>query len=65
VANEYNPANGDWGAEEVIDKEATVPGEVEGDVSMPSIAVDAAGNAVAVWDQDGAINDGIRSSVFE
>jgi hypothetical protein len=65
IANEYNPANGDWGAEEVIDKEATFPGEIEGDASTPAIAVDAAGNAVAVWDQDGASTDGIRSAVFE
>lgn len=64
-ANEYNPVNGDWGAEEVIDKEMNFPGEIEGDVSTPSVAVDAAGNAVAVWDQDGASNDGIRSSAFE
>jgi hypothetical protein len=64
-ANEYNPVNGDWGVEEVIDKEALFPGEIEGDVRTPSVAVDAAGNAVAVWDQDGASNDGIRYSVFE
>jgi hypothetical protein len=65
IANEYNPVNGNWGAEEVIDKEATFPGEIEGDASTPAVAVDAAGNAVAVWDQDGAGNDGVRSSVFE
>ena len=64
-ANEYNPVNGDWGVEEVIDKESNIPGEIKGDASTPAVAVDAAGNAVAVWDQDGASNDGIRSSVFE
>jgi hypothetical protein len=66
LANEYNPANGNWGAEEVIDKEYTFPGEVEGNAATPWVAVDAAGNAVAVWDQDNSEStDGIRFSVFE
>ena len=66
IANEYNPMNGNWGAEEVIDKEYAFAGEVDGNASTPWVAVDAAGNAVAVWDQDGALTtDGIRSSVFE
>jgi hypothetical protein len=66
IANEYNPVNGNWGAEEVIDKEYDYPGDVDGDASTPWVAVDSAGNAVAVWDQDGALTtDGIRSSVFE
>jgi hypothetical protein len=65
IANEYNPVNGNWGAEEVIDKDYTFPGEVDGNGSTPWVAVDSAGNAVAVWDQDGGQNDGIRSSVFE
>jgi hypothetical protein len=65
IANEYNPENGNWGAEEVIDKEYDFAGEVDGNGSTPWVAVDSAGNAVAVWDQDGALTDGIRSSVFE
>ena len=66
IANEYNPANGTWGAEEVIDKEYEFPGDVDGNASSPWVAVDSAGNAVAAWDQDGALTtDGIRSSVFE
>jgi hypothetical protein len=66
IANEYNPVNGNWGAEEVIDKEYAFAGEVDGNGSAPWVAVDSAGNAVAVWDQDGALTtDGIRSSVFE
>jgi len=66
LANEYNPANGDWGAEEVIDKEDNFPAAWDGNASTPHVAVDAAGNAVAVWDQDGTLTtDGIRSSVFE
>jgi hypothetical protein len=65
-ANEYNPANGNWGAEEVIDKEAIVSSEIDGNASTPQVAVDVAGNAVAVWDQDGAMSsDGIRAAVFE
>jgi hypothetical protein len=66
LANEYNPANGNWGVEEVIDKEYALPGEVEGNAATPWVAVDAAGNALAVWDQDHSMStDGIRSSVFE
>lgn len=66
IANEYNPVNGNWGVEEVIDKEYDFAGEVDGNGSTPWVAVDSAGNAVAVWDQDGALTtDGIRSSVFE
>lgn len=65
IANEYNPVNGNWGAEEVIDKEYNFPSEVHGNAATPWVAVDPAGNAVAVWDQNGALNDGIRSSVFE
>ena len=66
IANEYNPANGNWGAEEVIDKEEDLPAAWDGNASTPHVAVDAAGNAVAVWDQDGTLTtDGIRSSVFE
>jgi hypothetical protein len=65
-ANEYNPVNGDWGAEEVIDKENDFPGESEGNASTPAVAVAPSGNAVAVWDQDGTLaTDGIRSAVFE
>jgi hypothetical protein len=66
IANEYNPVNGNWGAEEVIDKEYAFAGEIDGNGSAPWVAVDAAGNAVAVWDQDGALaTDGIRAAVFE
>jgi hypothetical protein len=66
IANEYNPANGNWGAEEVIDKDYVFAGQIAGDASAPVVAVDPAGNAVAVWDQNGVQpNDGIRSAVFE
>jgi hypothetical protein len=65
IANEYNPVNGNWGAEEVIDKEDDLPAALDGNASTPRVAVDAAGNAVAVWDQDGTSTDGIRSAVFE
>jgi hypothetical protein len=64
-ANEYNPANGDWGAEEVIDKEAVFAGEIDGDATTPAVAVAPSGNAIAVWDQDNGMTDGIRSAVFE
>jgi hypothetical protein len=64
-ANEYNPVNGEWGAEEVIDKEYEFPGEVGGDALTPWVAIAPSGNAVAVWDQDdGGTNDGIRSADF-
>jgi hypothetical protein len=65
-ANEYNPVNGDWGAEEVIDKEYVFAGEIYGDALTPAVAVAPSGNAVAVWDQDnGGPTDGIRAAVFE
>ncbi len=66
-ANEYNPVNGNWGAEEVIDKENVFEGEHEGDASTPSVAVDANGNAFAVWDQDngGPTADGIRHARYQ
>jgi hypothetical protein len=64
-ANEYNPVNGEWGAEEVIDKEAVFSGEIDGDATTPAVAVAPSGNAVAVWDQDNGMTDGIRSAVFE
>jgi hypothetical protein len=52
--------------EEVIDKKDSFPAALDGDGSTPRVAVDAAGTAVAVWDQDGtATTDGIRSAVFE
>jgi hypothetical protein len=66
IANEYNPVNGNWGVEEVIDKEYNFAGEIDGNGSTPWVAVDSAGNAVAAWDQDGGqATDGIRYSVFE
>jgi hypothetical protein len=65
-ANEFNPVNGEWGAEEVIDKEETDDAEMLGDALTPSVAVAPSGNAVAVWDQDGGPpTNGIRSAVFE
>jgi hypothetical protein len=66
-ANEYNPVNGNWGAEEVIDKEYTYEGEVDGNASTPAVAVDANGNAIAVWDQDngGPTTDGIRYARYQ
>jgi hypothetical protein len=66
IANEYNPVNGNWGSEEVIDKDVLFAGEVSGDASTPHVAVAPSGNAVAVWDQDdGDGDDGIRAAVFE
>jgi hypothetical protein len=64
-ANEYNPVNDEWGAEEVIDKEYIFAGEIDGDATTPAVAVAPSGNAVAVWDQDNGATDGIRSAVFE
>ncbi len=65
-ANEFNPVNGGWGAEEVIGTGEVILGEYFGDALTPAVAVAPSGNAVAVWDQDGALaTDGIRSAVFE
>jgi hypothetical protein len=66
-ANEYNPVNGNWGVEEVIDKENLFEGEHEGDASTPAVAVDTNGNAIAVWDQDngGPATDGIRAARYQ
>lgn len=64
-ANEYNPVNNAWGAEEVIDRTAEYPGEVTGDAMSPAVAVDAAGNAFAVWMQGNASEQGIRQNRFE
>jgi len=65
-ANEYNPTNHSWGAEEVIDRHADFPGDVDGDADSPAVAVDASGNAVAVWVQrSSATVQGIRVNRFE
>jgi hypothetical protein len=65
-ANEYNPANNSWGAEEVIDRHAQFPGEVDGDAASPAVAVDASGNAVAVWVQESSATvEGVRVNRFE
>jgi hypothetical protein len=65
-ANEYNPANNAWGAEEVIDRHADFPGDVEGDSASPAVAVDTSGNAVAVWMQENSSTDeGIRANRFD
>lgn len=65
-ANEYNPVNHSWGAEEVIDRHAEFPGEVDGEAESPAVAVDAGGNAAAVWVQrNSATVEGIRVNRFE
>ncbi len=65
-ANEYNPENNSWGAEEVIDRAAQFPGEVDGDARSPAVAVDADGNAIAVWMQENSeTQQGIRVNRFD
>jgi hypothetical protein len=67
-ANEYNPVNGNWGAPDVIDGEDVDGGEEfeTGEATSPQVAVDASGNAIAVWDTDGSDGyDGIREARFQ
>jgi VCBS repeat-containing protein len=65
-ANEYYAATGEWGTEEVIDRTARFPGDVEGDASKPAVAIDAQGNAIAVWVQEqSGTQDGVRVNRFE
>jgi hypothetical protein len=69
-ANEYNPANNSWGVEEVIDRDTfSASGQVDGDAASPALAVDASGNAIAVWMQENSATletlEGIRVNRFE
>jgi hypothetical protein len=65
-ANEYNAATGEWGSEEAIDRNALFPGQVVGDASSPAVAIDAQGNAIAVWVQEeSGAQDGVRVNHFE
>jgi len=65
-ANEYNAATGEWGSEEAIDRNALFPGQVVGDASSPAVAIDAQGNAIAVWVQEeSGAQDGVRVNRFE
>jgi hypothetical protein len=65
-ANEYNPATNSWGVEEVIDRNDAEPGDTGSDAMTPSLAVDASGNAMAVWLQDNStIVEGLRFNRFE
>jgi hypothetical protein len=52
-ANRYAAASG-WGAAALIETDDT------GDAANPQVAVDASGNAVAVWQQ----SDGIRTNIW-
>jgi hypothetical protein len=56
-ANEYNAATGLWGVADIIDAPT-------GGASLPSLAIDAAGNAAAVWKNNGATAPGISGSLF-
>lgn len=56
-ANEYNAATGLWGVANIIDAPT-------GGASLPSVAIDAAGNAAAVWKNSGPTAPGISGSVF-
>jgi hypothetical protein len=63
VANEFNGATLEWGAPDVIDKEE--PADEWGDASEIAVAIDAEGNATAVWKDLGSPQSGIRASHFE
>jgi hypothetical protein len=52
-ANRYTAATGLWGTAELIETDI-------GDTSYPQVAMDASGNAVAVWPQ----NDGTRNNIW-
>ncbi|GGX48740.1 Ig-like domain-containing protein [Saccharospirillum salsuginis] len=57
-ANRFDANNG-WGAAETIETEN------DGDAADPQIAFDAAGNALAVWDQYDGTNYNIRANRFD
>jgi hypothetical protein len=65
LANEYNAATGEWGAPDVIDKEADENPEAFGEATEIAVAIDAAGNATAIWTDMGSPQTGIRAAHFE
>ena len=65
TANEYNGATHQWGAPDVIDKEADENAEEFGEASEIAVAIDSAGNATAIWKDLGSPESGIRSAHFE
>ena len=64
-ANEYNATTHSWGAPDVIDKEADENPEEFGEAMDLVVAIDAQGNAVAIWRDQGSPQSGIRSARFE
>jgi hypothetical protein len=64
-ANEYNGTTGLWGAPDVIDKEEGESEEEFGEATDIALAIDAQGNALAVWRDSGSPESGIRSARFE
>jgi hypothetical protein len=65
LANEYNGTSHLWGAPAVIDKEEDENLEEFGEATDIAVAIDAQGNAVAVWKDLGSPQSGIRSARFE
>jgi hypothetical protein len=63
LANEYNGTTHLWGAPDVIDKEESET--VLGEASEIALAIDAAGNATAIWKDLGSTESGIRAAHFE
>jgi hypothetical protein len=64
-ANEYNATTHVWGAPDVIDKEEDENPEQFGEAMDLAVAIDAQGNAVAIWRDQGSPQSGIRSARFE
>jgi hypothetical protein len=63
VANEFNGTTLLWGAPDAIDKEEN---ETEiGEASGIAVAIDAEGNATAIWRDLGSPESGIRAAHFE
>ena len=57
-ANRYTASTGSWGTEELIESGAN------GHAVAPQIAVDGAGNAIAVWSQDDGSNYNIYANRY-
>jgi hypothetical protein len=58
LANQYTPAGG-WGVPELLETDNV------GDAHSPHIAIDASGNAVAVWLQSDGLRDNVWSNAFD
>jgi hypothetical protein len=56
-ANRYTASTGSWGTEELIESSA-------GAAVAPQIAVDGAGNAIAVWSQHDGTNYNVYSNLY-